>query len=153
MLIADSSFLIAFFDINDSQHTRAILDMAKAEEEEESFLVNNLVIQKLLTLHNTRYKQKSFFHYFSTAIIDAQSSNMFFKVQTKDEFVEVSKMILHGRVNNLSFIDLSLIVDTKSKKSGKLLTYDQNLYKYAKSIDIPVFNSVKFKVKYDSSKL
>lgn len=143
MLTTDASFLIAYFDINDSQHTRAILDMAKTQKEEENFLINNLVIQEIMTLHNTSYKRKTFFHHFCTAVVDKQSTSMFFKMQNQKEFTEINNMILRGEGNRLSFSDLSLIIDTKNLKSGKLLTYDKDLYSYAKKINLPVFESAR----------
>jgi len=147
MLITDASFIIAYFDMNDSQHTRAMLDMARIQEEGETFLVNNLVIQEVMTLHNTRYKRKTFFHHFCTAIVDGKSINMFFKMQEEKEFKTVNKMILQDKGNHLSFSDLSLIIDTQSMKSGRLLTYDKDLSKFAKKIKIPVFESTEYRIK------
>jgi hypothetical protein len=65
-------------------------------------------------------------------------------MKTNADFQKTTDSLTNTKEHGLSFVDLSLVIETKAKKSGKLLTYDQDLYNYAKEKKIPLFESVRF---------
>ncbi len=126
MIIADSSFLVAFFDEADNQHKRAFEDMKQIEERQLDILVSEHVLGETATVllyHAGLEKAKLFLEY-------AQEN---FQIDPVDgEHRQATIRIFVNQNRQLSYIDASVVLLAKFLHLP-VACYDENILKEIKS--------------------
>ena len=125
MIIADSSFLVAFFDETDNQHKKAVEDMKRIEGENIDIMVNEHVLGETATVllyHNGIEAAKIFLLYakenFEIDTIDGE-----YRYATIEIFINQNK--------KLSYIDAS-VVHLARFLQLPIACYDENILKEIK---------------------
>ncbi|MBI5223133.1 PIN domain-containing protein [Candidatus Micrarchaeota archaeon] len=122
MILADSSFLIAFFDEADSQHEKAVKDMKKIEESSLDILVSEHVLGETATVllyHAGLDSAKAFVEY-------AQEN---FIIDPADgEYRLATTTIFINQQWQLSYIDASVVFLAKFLRSD-VICYDEKILK------------------------
>lgn len=126
MIIADSSFLVAFFDKTDSQHEKAVAGMKAIEEKEIDILVNEHVLGEAATVllyHAGLDAAKTFLQY-------AQEN---FEIEPIDgEYRQATIKVFSNQNRQLSYIDAS-VVHLASFLRLPVACYDENILKEIKN--------------------
>lgn len=141
MIIADTSFLIAYFNIKNSQHTKAVIDMSSITQTKEIIQVNDLVLQEMLSLHSIKFDQNSQLHFIVKSILDGNSKNIIRHKHNKSLLEQIYKLVKNTNTKGLSFTNLSLILDMREIKTGKLLSYNIELCRYATENELSIYKS------------
>jgi len=128
-IIIDSNYLFALKSKNDKNHQRALeLFKELKEDYKKPFITNNLVINEIFTLTNSRYKGNIYYldEYFKLI----WGNDNFFKIvqllqeQYKEIFDTLRKYTAPKRL--LSFVDASLIFLYKKFKADALISFDNH---------------------------
>lgn len=128
-IIIDSNYLFALKSKNDKNHQRALeLFKELKEDYKKPFITNNLVVNEIFTLTNSRYKGNIYYldEYFKLI----WGNDNFFKIvqllqeQYKEIFDTLRKYTAPKRL--LSFVDASLIFLCKEFKADALISFDNH---------------------------
>lgn len=122
MIVADSSFLVAFFDEADSQHKKAVEDMKYIEEKKVDIMVSEHVLGETATIllyHASLGAAKLFLDY-------AQEN---FEIDPADgEHMPATIKIFINQNRQLSYIDASVVLLAKFLHLP-VICYDENILK------------------------
>lgn len=128
-IIIDSNYLFALKSKNDKNHQRALeLFKELKEDYKKPFITNNLVINEIFTLTNSRYKGN--IHYLDEYFKLIWGNDNFFKIvqllqeQYKEIFDTLRKYTAPKRL--LSFVDASLIFLYKKFNADALISFDNH---------------------------
>ena len=128
-IIIDSNYLFALKSKNDKNHQRALeLFKELKEDYKKPFITNNLVVNEIFTLTNSRYKGNIYYldEYFKLI----WGNDNFFKIvqllqeQYKEIFDTLRKFTAPKRL--LSFVDASLIFLYKKFNAKAILSFDNH---------------------------
>ena len=103
MILADSSFLVAFFDETDNQHKRAVEDMKRIEEKNLDIMVSEHVLGETATVllyHASLEAAKAFLDY-------AQENFEIDPVDGEHRLATIKVFVNQDR--QLSYIDASVV--------------------------------------------
>ena len=120
MILADSSFLVAFFDKTDSQHEKAVADMKKIEEQALDILVNEHVLGETATVLLYRAGLNS-----AKIFLNYAEEN--FKIEC-GEYRQAIFKIFSDQKRQLSYIDASVIHLSRFLRVP-VICYDENILK------------------------
>jgi|SRR3989339_337774 len=126
MIVVDSSFLVAFFHNNDSQHEKAIEDMKKYDEGKEEFLITEHVLGETATvlLYYNGLKAANDFLEFSKDKCSIQGWD--------NEDFEATLKTFKNQKNQLSYIDCTVVYLARFLHIP-VACYDKNILKAIES--------------------
>lgn len=122
MIIADSSFLVAFFNKKDSQHQKAIDDMKKFDETNEEFVITEHVLGETATVLLYQNGLEA-----AVRFIDFSREKCSIQGWDADDF-QASLSCFKEQARKLSYID-STLVYLSGVLRCRVATYDENILK------------------------
>ncbi|MBI2079501.1 type II toxin-antitoxin system VapC family toxin [Candidatus Micrarchaeota archaeon] len=122
MIIVDSSFLIAFFHDQDSQHEKALSDMRGYDEQKEDFLITEHVLGEAATVL-LYYKGLPS----AETFLDFTEQKCKIKNLSNDDF-QATLHTFKNQKNEISYIDASVVYLAKFLQLP-VACYDENILK------------------------
>jgi len=132
MIIIDTNFFLALYNLNDSNHTRAKKDFKYLASTPTPKIIASTVIEEMITVSKLKmWDVLNIVYSLSEDIISGKNNFYFYKFVDEYLFMKILKLVQEKQYSKLSFIDCSLIAILQEYKDAQLLTYDKELDKQA----------------------
>ncbi|MFA6530222.1 MAG: PIN domain-containing protein [Candidatus Micrarchaeia archaeon] len=127
MILLDTSFLVAFFKEDDSQHEKSIQDMKRYEQNKEEMLITEHVLGETATV-------LLYYHGLSaaTCFLDFTKEKCIIQKWDKGD-MEAALKVFREQKNQLSYIDACLVYLGRFSRI-RVATYDEKILKEIKEI-------------------
>lgn len=124
-LLADSDFCIALYNLNDTNHKKALRLLEKIRKKEQGLLISVLVYSKVVTVLSQRVSRVTARHFME----DTEIAGVRIAQSTEQLFEKSKEIFKNQRSKNVSFTDAVNIALARLKNFSSIVSFDRDYIK------------------------